>query len=83
LALTGAAGAVTVTLTPGPEDPTYFASEAADQNDFTLGGITWTDVSGTADTEKGSVANQFAAPLGMGTSTTTGVTYMSVEGGGT
>lgn len=83
LALTGAAGAVTVTLTPGPQDPQYFASEAAGQNNFTLDGITWTLTSGSAATEKGSVSGEYAAPLGMGTSTTTGTTYMSVEGGGT
>jgi hypothetical protein len=84
LALTAAASAApVVTLTPGPEDPLYFAPEAAGQNGFTLGGITWTDVLGAADTDKGSVTNQFAAPLGMGTSTTTGTAYMAVEGGGT
>ncbi len=83
LALTGAAGAVTVTLAQGPADPQYFAPEAAHQNNFTLAGITWTSVSGVAETEKGSLANVYAAPLGMGTSTTTGTTYMSVEGGGT
>jgi hypothetical protein len=83
LALTGAAGAVTVTLTPGPMDPQYFAAEAAHQNGFTINGATWTNAGGVAETEKGSLANQYAAPLGMGTSTTTGTTYMAVEGGGT
>jgi PEP-CTERM motif len=84
LALTAAASAApVVTLTPGPEDPLYFASEGAGDNGFTLGGITWTDVSGSAATEKGTVAGKYAAPLGMGTSTTTGTTYMAVEGGGT
>jgi hypothetical protein len=83
LALTGAASAVTVQLAPGPENPTYFASEAAGQNDFTLNGITWTLVSGSAATAKGTTPGVSAAPLGMGTSTTTGTTYMSVEGGGT
>jgi hypothetical protein len=83
LGLAGAASAATVTLTPGPQDPQYFASEAAHQNGFTLGGITWTLVSGTAETEKGSLANVYAAPLGMGTSQTTGTTYMAVEGGST
>ena len=83
LALTGAAGAVTVQLTQGPQNPQYFASEAAHQNGFTLGGITWSLVSGVAETEKGSLANVYAAPLGMGTSQTTGTTYMAVEGGGT
>jgi hypothetical protein len=83
LGLTGAAGAVTVTLTPGPADPQYFASLAAGESDFTLGDVTWSLVSGSAATEKGSVAGQYAAPLGMGTSTTTGTTYMSVQNGGT
>jgi hypothetical protein len=83
LALTGAAGAVTVTLTPGPMDPQYFAGEAAHQNGFTINGVTWSLMSGTAETEKGSLANVYAAPLGMGTNPLTGTTYMSVEGGGT
>ena len=84
LALTGAAGAaVTVTLTPGPMDPQYFAGEAAHQNGFTIDGVTWSLVSGVAETEKGSLTNVFAAPLGMGTNPLTGTTYMSVEGGGT
>lgn len=83
LGLTGVAGAVTVTLTPGPADPQYFASLSAGESDFTLGGVTWSLVSGSASTEKGSVAGQYAAPLGMGTSTTTGTTYMSVQNGGT
>jgi hypothetical protein len=82
LALTGAAGAVTVTLTQGPQDPQYFAAEAAHANGFTINGATWTNSGGTAETEKGSLANQYAAPLGMGTNTTTGTTYMAVEGGG-
>ena len=82
LALTGAAGAA-VTLTSGPMDPQYFASEAAGQNSFTIDGITWSLVSGAAQTEKGSLASVYAAPLGMGTSTITGTTYMAVEGGGT
>lgn len=84
LALTGAAGAVvTVTLTPGPMDPQYFAGEAAGQNGFSIDGITWSLVSGVAETEKGSLADVYAAPLGMGTDPVTGTTYMSVEGGGT
>jgi hypothetical protein len=82
LALTAAASAA-VTLTPGPEDPQYFASVAAGANGFTLDGITWTLVSGSAATAKGSTPGITAAPLGMGTSTTTGTTYMSVKGGGT
>jgi hypothetical protein len=62
-------------------DPQYFAGEAAHQNGFTINGAT--NVGGTAETEKGSLANVYAAPLGMGTSQTTGTTYMAVEGGGT
>jgi PEP-CTERM motif len=83
LALTGAAGAVTVHLTPGPMDPQYFASKSAGENDFTLDGITWSLVSGSAATAKGTTPGISAAPDGMGTSTTTGTTYMAVEGGGT
>src|SRR5215475_12046341 len=83
LGLTGVAGAVTVTLTPGPADPQYFASLPAGESDFTLGDVMWSLVSGNAATQKGSVAGQYAAPLGMGTSTTTGTTYMSVQNGGT
>jgi hypothetical protein len=82
LALTGAAGAVTVTLAEGPADPQYFAPEAAGQNNFTLGAITWTLVSGTAGTAKGTTPNVSAAPLGMGTGPN-GTTYMSVEAGST
>jgi hypothetical protein len=79
LTLTAAASAApVVTLTPGPMDPQYFASEAAGQNGFTIKGVTWSLVSGTAETEKGSLAQQYAAPLGMGDTT-----YMAVEGGGT
>jgi hypothetical protein len=82
LALTGAAGAVTVTLTQGPEDPQYFAPEAADQNNFTLSGITWTLITGVAHTDKGTTPGEFAAPAGMGTDPATGTTYFGVEGGG-
>jgi hypothetical protein len=83
LALTGAASAAMVSLTPGPMDPQYFASEVAGQNGFTINGATWTNAGGTAETEKGSLANVYAAPLGMGTSTITGTAYMAIEGGGT
>src|SRR3984957_12154269 len=82
LALTGAAGAAMGQLTPGPQNPQYFAGQAAHANGFTINGATWTNVGGTAETEKGSLANVYAAPLGMGTSQTTGTTYMAVEGGG-
>jgi hypothetical protein len=82
LAISGAASAaVTVTLHEGPSDPQYFAPEAAGQNNFTLGDITWTLVSGSAATAKGTTPNVSAAPLGMGTGPD-GTTYMSVEGGG-
>jgi hypothetical protein len=82
LAFAGAASAtVSVTAHEGPADPQYFASEAAGQNDFTLGDITWTLVSGSAATAKGTTSGISAAPLGMGTGPD-GTTYMSVEGGG-
>jgi hypothetical protein len=83
LALTGAAGAATVTLTPGPLDPTYFAGHAAGDNNFTDAGVTWTLVSGSAGVAVGTTPGISAAPLGMGASTTTGTPYMAVEGGGT
>jgi hypothetical protein len=78
LALTGAAGAVTVKLTPGPQDPQYFESTPVGESNFTVGTTTWSLVSGKADTETGSVQGQFASPLGLGTTT-----YMAVFGGGT
>jgi hypothetical protein len=79
LALGGVASAVPlVTLSPGPADPQYFASLPAGESDFTLGDITWSLVSGSASTEKGSVVGQYAAPFGMGDTT-----YMSVQKGGT
>jgi hypothetical protein len=62
-------------------NPQYFAPEAAGQNNFTLGGITWTLISGIAHTDKGTTAGEFAAPLGMGDDPTTGTTYFGVEGG--
>ena len=63
-------------------DPQYFASEPAGANGFTINGITWTLVSGSAATAKGTTPGISAAPLGMGTGPT-GTTYMAVEGGGT
>ena len=67
LALSGAASAaVRVTLNEGPADPQYFAPEAAGQNNFTLGDITWTLVSGAAGTAKGTTPDVSAAPLGNG-----------------
>jgi hypothetical protein len=83
LALTAVASAApVVTLTPGPEDPQYFASEPAGANGFTIDGITWTLVSGSAATAKGTTPGVSAAPLGMGTGPG-GTTYMSIEAGGT
>jgi hypothetical protein len=73
-----ASAAPVVTLSPGPADPQYFASLPAGESDFTLGGITWSLLSGSASTEKGSVVGQYAAPFGMGNTT-----YMSVQNGGT
>lgn len=79
LALSGAASAApVVTLSPGPADPQYFASLAAGESNFTLGDVTWSLLSGSAATEKGSLPGKYAAPWGMGDTT-----YMSVENGGT
>jgi PEP-CTERM motif len=83
LGLTAAANALpVVTLSLGPEDPQYFASEPAGANGFTIDGITWTLMSGSAATAKGTTPGVSAAPLGMGTGPG-GTTYMAVEGGGT
>jgi hypothetical protein len=75
LALTGAASAITVTLTPGPAvpPPSYFAALPAGESDFTVGTTVW---SGTGLTEKGTVSGSYAAPAGMGDTT-----YMAVMGG--
>jgi hypothetical protein len=79
LALMGAANAApVVTLSPGPADPQYFATLPAGVSDFTLGDVTWSLLSGSASTEKGSLTGQYAAPFGMGNTT-----YMSVQNGGT
>lgn len=79
LALSGVASAApVVTLSPGPADPQYFASLPAGESDFTLGDITWSLLSGSAATEKGTVTGQYAAPWGMGDTT-----YMAVQNGGT
>jgi hypothetical protein len=75
LALTGAAGAVTVTLKEGPADPQYFASTPVGESDFSVGTTMW---SGGGKTEQGSLAREYAAPYGMGNTT-----YMSVFGGTT
>jgi hypothetical protein len=79
LALSGVASAApVVTLSPGPADPQYFASLPAGESDFTLDDITWSLLSGSAATEKGTVTGQYAAPWGMGDTT-----YMAVQNGGT
>lgn len=78
-ALSGAASAApVVTLSPGPADPQYFASLPAGESNFTLDDITWSLLSGSAATEKGTVTGQYAAPWGMGDTT-----YMAVQNGGT
>jgi PEP-CTERM motif len=77
LALTGAAGAATVTLTPGPMDPTYFDGQSVGSNTFSVGGDSWSLLSGTANIAVGTTPNVSAAPLGMTNP------YMSVEGGST
>jgi PEP-CTERM motif len=79
MAVSGVASAgPVVNLSPGPADPQYFASLPAGESDFTLGDVTWSLVSGSASTEKGSVAGLYAAPEGMGDTT-----YMSVQNDGT
>jgi hypothetical protein len=78
LALTGAAGAVTVTVSPGPANPTYFVGQTIGSSDFTTaGGDTWSLLSGTAGVAVGTTPNVSAAPFGETTP------YMAVEGGGT
>jgi hypothetical protein len=77
LALTGAAGAATVTLTPGPLNPSYFNGVATGESDFTVGTDTWSLVSGSAAVQVGSLSGVYADPLGMTNP------YMAVEGGGT
>jgi hypothetical protein len=77
LALTGAAGAVTVTLTPGPLNPSYFVGQTIGSSDFSVGTDKWSLLSGSAGVQQGSVSGVYAAPLGETTP------YMAVEGGGT
>jgi PEP-CTERM motif len=77
LALTGAAGAATVTLTPGPLNPTYFNGQSVGSNTFSVGVDSWSLLSGTANIAVGTTPNVSAAPLGMTNP------YMAVEGGGT
>jgi hypothetical protein len=79
LALTGAAGAATVTLTQGPQDPLYFDAAPLHSGNFTIGTTVWSSSAPNAAlTETGSLQGQYALPLGMGTTQ-----YMSVFGGGT
>jgi hypothetical protein len=73
LALTGAAGAVTVTLTPGPADPQYFAGQTIGTSDFTIGTTVW---SGTGLIESGTVDGEWASPLGLGATP-----YLAVQAG--
>ena len=76
LALTGAAGAVTVKLKPGPADPDYFAGQAIGSNTFMVGAIL-SLVTAAAGIAIGTTTGISANPLGMTNP------YMSVEGGGT
>ena len=78
LALTGAAGAVTVTLTPETAlSPNYFVGQSVGSNTFSVGADKWSLVSGSAGIETGTIAQFSADPLGDT------LPYMSVEGGGT
>jgi hypothetical protein len=78
LALTGAAGAVTVTLTPETAlSPNYFVGQSVGSNTFSVGADKWSLVSGVAGIRTGTTAQFSADPLGDT------LPYMSVEGGGT
>ena len=78
LALTGAAGAVTVTLTPETAlSPNYFVGQSVGSNTFSVGTDKWSLVSGVAGIRTGTTAQFSADPLGDT------LPYMSVEGGGT
>jgi hypothetical protein len=77
LALTGAASAALVTLTPGPQNPTYFVGQTVGSSTFSVGTDKWSLVSGSANIAIGTTPQVSAAPLGETTP------YMSVEGGGT
>jgi hypothetical protein len=77
LALTGAAGAVTVTLTAETAlSPNYFVGQTTGSHDFMVGTDTWSLLSGTAGIANGTTAGVSANPLGDT------LPYMSVEGGG-
>jgi hypothetical protein len=78
LALTGAAGAATVTLTPETTlSPNYFVGQSVGSNTFTVGTDKWSLVSGTAGIRIGTTPQFSADPLGDT------LPYMSVEGGST
>jgi hypothetical protein len=78
LALTGAAGAVTVTLTPETAlSPNYFVGQSVGSNTFSVGADKWSLVSGVAGIRTGTTAQFSADPLGDT------LPYMSVEGGST
>ena len=78
LALTGAAGAATVTLTPETAlSPNYFVGQSVGSNTFSVGTDKWSLLSGTAGIAVGTTAKVSADPLGDT------LPYMSVEGGGT
>jgi PEP-CTERM motif len=78
LALTGAAGAVTVTLTPETAlSPNYFVGQTVGSNTFSVGADQWSLLGGTAGIETGTISGFSADPLGDT------LPYMSVEGGGT
>jgi hypothetical protein len=78
LALTGAAGAATVTLTPETTlSPNYFVGQSIGSNTFSVGTDKWSLVSGTAGIRTGTTPQFSADPLGDT------LPYMSVEGGST
>jgi hypothetical protein len=78
LALTGAAGAATVTLTPETAlSPNYFVGQSVGSNTFSVGTDKWSLVSGTAGIRTGTTPQFSADPLGDT------LPYMSVEGGST
>jgi PEP-CTERM motif-containing protein len=78
LALTGAAGAVTVTLTPETAlSPNYFVGQSVGSNTFSVGTDEWSLVSGTAGIQTGTTAGFAADPLGDT------LPYMSVEANST
>ncbi len=84
LALTGAAGAVTVTLLQGRQDPLYFAPEGGRPEQLHLG---WHHLD-SREWRRRDTARE-ARPMngrllwGWAMTRTTGTPYMAVEGGGT